>query len=119
MALILLVEDEKLLRWAIDGAHEWLGEPACQEVLSDFRDLSGKLLADVLAEIADEVRGDTTTTVTATDAEGDAESSAATDGATATDTVFVELSSGAEQRGFGIGNQGAEVGQRTHAHENQ
>ena len=38
------------LRRAIIGAHEWLKEPACQEVLSDFKDLSGALLSDVLAE---------------------------------------------------------------------
>ena len=40
----------RTLRWAIDGAHEWLGDPRCQQVFSDFRDLSGKLLSDVLAE---------------------------------------------------------------------
>lgn len=38
------------VRWAIDGAHEWLGNPGCQQVFSDFRDLSGRLLSDVLAE---------------------------------------------------------------------
>ena len=38
------------VRWAINGAHEWLGDPGCRQVFSDFRDLSGKLLSDVLAE---------------------------------------------------------------------
>jgi hypothetical protein len=38
------------LRQAINGAHQWLGEPACQEVLSDFRDRSGTPLSDVLAK---------------------------------------------------------------------
>jgi len=39
----------RTVRWAINGAHEWLGNPGCQQVFSDFRDLSGKLLSDVLA----------------------------------------------------------------------
>ena len=37
------------LQRAINGAHEWLEEPACQEVFSDFTDLFGTLLSDVLA----------------------------------------------------------------------
>ncbi len=36
------------LRQAITRAHEWLGEPACRRVFSDFEDQSGKLLSDVL-----------------------------------------------------------------------
>lgn len=39
-----------VLRAAINGAHEWLGDPVCQQVFSDFRDLSGTLLSDVLSE---------------------------------------------------------------------
>jgi hypothetical protein len=38
------------LRQAINGAHQWLGDSVCQEVLSDFQDLSGTPLSDVLAE---------------------------------------------------------------------
>jgi hypothetical protein len=40
----------RTLRGAINGAYEWLGDPGCQQVFSEFRDLSGKLLSDVLAE---------------------------------------------------------------------
>jgi hypothetical protein len=38
------------LRQAIDGAHQWLADPGCQAVFTDFESLSGKLLSDVLAE---------------------------------------------------------------------
>jgi hypothetical protein len=38
------------LRLAINGAHQWLADGACQAVLSDFRDQSGRPLSDVLAE---------------------------------------------------------------------
>ncbi len=38
------------LRQAIDGAHEWLADPGCTAVFSDFEDLSGTRLSDVLAE---------------------------------------------------------------------
>jgi hypothetical protein len=52
-ALSILVNDGmaawRLLQ-AIHGAHHWLDDPACQEVFSDFTDLSGKLLSEVLAE---------------------------------------------------------------------
>ena len=34
---------------AVSGAHQWLSDPACQEVFSDFTDLSGTPLAEVLA----------------------------------------------------------------------
>jgi hypothetical protein len=44
------VATEWPLRQAINGAHQWLEDPACQAVFSDFQDLSGTLLADVLAE---------------------------------------------------------------------
>jgi hypothetical protein len=38
------------VQMAVDGAREWLADPGCQAVFSDFRDRSGKLLSDVLAE---------------------------------------------------------------------
>ncbi len=47
----------RTLRWAINGAHEWLGNPDCQQVFSDFKDLSGTLLSDVLAERGESGQG--------------------------------------------------------------
>jgi hypothetical protein len=44
------IATEWSLRQVIDGAHEWLADPSCAAVFSDFADLSGKLLSDVLAD---------------------------------------------------------------------
>ncbi len=44
------IASEWSLRQVIDGAHEWLGNPGCGAVFSDYREPSGKLLSDVLAE---------------------------------------------------------------------
>ena len=44
------VATEWPLRQAINGAHQWLEEPACQQVFSDFQALDGTVLSDVLAE---------------------------------------------------------------------